>query len=211
VQAVLARAINAWWSETLAREHRLHSDLELRVDARYLRFLMPTTRGSERGSKKRYAGLVRAGSGTEVVIRGLEAVRTDWTPLAREAQRELLGRVFADAPWRDWLLKVRRDLLDGALDDRLVYRKRLRREVDAYSASAPHVKAARLLTVEGEPQATEVEYVMTTRGPEPLGARTAPIDHAHYLERQLAPALDVVLTLLGTSFDAEAGEQLRLL
>jgi DNA polymerase-2 len=40
--------------------------------------------------------------------------------------------------------------------------------------------------------------------------RSAPIDYQHYLDRQLAPALDVVLRVLGTSFDREAGDQLNL-
>jgi DNA polymerase II len=210
----LAAEINAWWAETIAREHRLRSHLELRVDARYLRFMMPTIRGSERGSKKRYAGLTRAANGTtEVVLRGLEAVRTDWTPLAREAQRELVRRVFLDQPWRAWLLELRRDLLAGALDDRLVYRKRLRREVGDYASAPPHVRAARLAASgapEGVGSATDIEYLMTTRGPQPVGALSAPLDRAHYLHHQLAPALDVVLRLLGTSFDREAGAQLRL-
>ncbi|MBK7863767.1 MAG: DNA polymerase II [Archangiaceae bacterium] len=211
----LAAAINAWWAETIRVEHRLESHLELRVDSRFLQFLMPTTRGSERGSKKRYAGLVRrAGGTTEVLIRGLEAVRTDWTPLAREAQRELLRRVFVGEPWHDWLLELRRQLLAGARDHELVYRKRLRRDVGDYASAAPHVKAARLAAESAsdtESHATDVEYLITARGPEPRGLLTAPLDYRHYLERQLAPALDVVLTLLGTSFDREAGEQLRLL
>jgi DNA polymerase II len=210
----LARDINAWWAETVRREHRLESHLELRVDARYLRFLMPTIRGSERGSKKRYAGLTRAaGGGTEVVIRGLEAVRTDWTPLAREAQRELLRRVFAGEPWEAWLLQLRRDVLGGRLDGQLVYRRRLRREVGDYASAPPHVKAARLAAEaapEGAGTATEVEYLQTLEGPEPVASRRSPIDHRHYLEKQLGPAVDVVLRLMGTSFEREAGEQLSL-
>lgn len=210
----LSDEINAWWAETISREHHLHSFLELRVDALYLKFLMPTTRGSAVGSKKRYAGLTRlAKGGTDLVIRGLEAVRTDWTPLAREAQRELLRRVFANEPWKGWLLDLRRDLQAGALDERLVYRKRLRRDVDAYVSAPPHVKAARLAAesaTEGEGTATDVEYVMTSKGAEPLHQRTGAIDYEHYLSKQLAPAVDVVLRLLGTSFDREAGAQLSL-
>jgi DNA polymerase-2 len=203
----LAAALNGWWRETIQREHGLHSDLELRVDAAYAKFLMPTTRGSERGSKKRYAGLKRSG---ELVIRGLEAVRTDWTALARDAQRELLRRVFAGEPWQAWLLQLRSDVLAGLLDDQLVYRKRLRRDAADYASLPPHVRAAQLATPEGEQTASDVEYVITRSGPEPLSRLTAPIDHAHYLERQLAPAVDVVLRLLGTSYEREAGEQLRL-
>jgi DNA polymerase-2 len=209
----LADDINAWWADTLLREHRLTSHLELRVDALYLKFLMPTVRGSSLGSKKRYAGLAQGKSGAELVLRGLEAVRTDWTPLAREAQRELLRRVFADEPWQAWLLSLRREVLSGVLDAQLVYRKRLRRDVDAYTNAPPHVQAARLAadaSAEGESAATDVEYVMTTQGPQPVHARHAPLDYTHYLDKQLGPALDVVLRLLGTSFDREAGAQLSL-
>ncbi len=210
----LAEEINRWWAETLRRELDLESHLELRVDALYLKFLMPTLRASERGSKKRYAGLVRgAGGQTDVVIRGLEAVRTDWTPLAREAQKELLRRVFHGEPYTGWLLQLRRDLIAGRLDDQLVYRKRLRREVSDYASAPPHVRAARL-AAEAAPEeadgSAEVEYVITTQGAEPLHPRTGSIDYGHYLERQLAPATDVVLKLLGTSFEREAGEQLSL-
>ncbi len=210
----LATEINQWWTQTVEAEHGLHSDLELRVDSKYLRFLMPTTRGSERGSKKRYAGLVRQGDGsTEVIIRGLEAVRTDWTPLAREAQREMLRRTFEGEPWHEWLLGLRNDLLRGALDDQLIYRKRLRREIDAYTSESPHVRAAKLVAeaaAEGAGLATDIEYVITTKGPEPASLRTGPLDYSHYLERQLGPAVDVVLRLLGTSFEREAGSQLSL-
>lgn len=210
----LAAAINTFWKDTLAAEHRLESHLEMRFDALYLRFLMPTLRGSERGSKKRYAGLSRGSDGaTKLVIRGLEAVRTDWTLLAREAQRELLERVFHDRPWKDWVLSLRDEVASGRLDEKLVYRKRLHRE--AYKADGPHVKAARQLAQseneEGdESLASEIEYLMTVRGPQPLGHRDAPIDVDHYLEKQLGPALDVVLSAFGTSWDRMAGRQLQL-
>ncbi len=210
--ARLAAETTAYFRDAIAREHRLESHLELRFDAHYLRFLMPTMRGSARGSKKRYAGLVRAKDGAPaVVVRGLEAVRSDWTELAREVQRELLRRVFVDAPFEAYLRGVRDELVAGTLDEKLVYRRRLRRDADDYEGNPPHVRAARML--EGDESAAEVdavEYVITTRGPEPARRRTAPIDYAHYLARQLAPAADVVLPFLGTSFDAIAGEQLRL-
>lgn len=205
----LASDLNDWWAQTIQREHRTESFLELRVDAVYDKFLMPTVRGSAQGSKKRYAGWANG----ELVVRGLEAVRTDWTPVAREAQRELLRRVFTNKNWHSWLLDLRRRLVDGELDAQLVYRKRLRRDVDAYSSAPPHVRAARLASEtapEGDTVATNVEYVMTTRGPQPLTARTAPIDHDHYLNKQLGPALDVVLKLMETSFEREAGAQLSL-
>jgi DNA polymerase-2 len=206
----LATALNRVLAEEIAREHRLESRLELRFESHYLRFLMPTMRTGDRGSKKRYAGAVRRADGSlSVVVRGLEAVRTDWTPLARRVQLELLRRVFSDEPFEAWLVEIARDLASGRLDEELVYRKRMRRDLDEYAegGAPPHVQAARMLE---QADVREVEYVITTRGPEPIDRRSAPIDHAHYLDKQLAPACDVVLPFLGTSFEAIAGSQRSL-
>src|SRR5690606_23551055 len=59
----LARDLNAWWAARLSEEHRLESFLELEFETHYLKFLMPTLRGSDRGTKKRYAGSVRTPDG----------------------------------------------------------------------------------------------------------------------------------------------------
>jgi DNA polymerase-2 len=172
---------------------------------------MPTTRGTSRGSKKRYAGWTRKGDAEPaLVVRGLEAVRTDWTPLARRVQRELLHRVFTGEPYETWLEEVTRALLRGELDAELAYTKILRQGLDDYASEGapPHVRGARLRLGDDQRE-KEVTYVMTTQGPKPAGEleRDAPIDHEHYLEKQLAPACDVVLTMLGTSFEKIAGAQ----
>ncbi len=211
--ATLAAEANAFWSEAVRAEHRLESFLELRLDAVYAKFLMPTLRHSERGSKKRYAGLsVTERGASKLVVRGLEAVRTDWTELAREAQRELLRRVFAGEPWKEWLLELRGKVERGEVLEQLVYRKRLRRAPAEYDANAPHVQAARQLAEEDDDEQprSEVEYLITTRGPQPVSQRTAPIDVEHYLDKQLGPAVDVVLIPLGTSWERLAGRQLWL-
>lgn len=211
--ARLANEANTFWKERVSAEHRLESFLELRLDAVYSKFLMPTLRHSERGSKKRYAGLSVGDDGAaKLVVRGLEAVRTDWTELAREAQRELLRRVFAGEPWKEWLLELRGKVERGEVIDQLIYRRRLRRDPSAYDANAPHVQVARQLADEAEADqpVSEVEYLITTRGPQPVAQRSAPIDVEHYLEKQLGPAVDVVLTPLGTSWERLAGRQLWL-
>ncbi len=204
----LVRELNAYWREALRREHGLTSALEIQLETCFSRFLMPTIRGSEQGSKKRYAGLVLDGEGrAKVVVKGLEAVRTDWTPLARSFQRELLRRVFQDEPYAAWIRQLTDDLYAGRLDEQLVYRTRLRRELDSYVKNVPpHITAARQLDRVGR----EIAYVITTRGPQPVEKRTAPIDYAHYVERQLAPAGDTVLAFVGESFMRLGGRQLSL-
>ncbi|MEO8796254.1 MAG: DNA polymerase domain-containing protein, partial [Polyangiaceae bacterium] len=205
----LAAELTALLAAEIARDLRVESKLELKLESHYLRFLMPTTRGTARGSKKRYAGWVRKKNGEPgLVVRGLEAVRTDWTPLARNAQRELLRRVFTDEPYAEWLEELTHALLRGELDGELVYTKLLRRNLEDYASDSapPHVRAARLRGEAGQHEA-QIAYVMTTQGPEPVLERRSPIDREHYLEKQLAPACDVVLGLLGTTFEREAGVQ----
>ncbi|MEQ8262105.1 DNA polymerase II [Pseudohaliea sp.] len=201
----LERTLNDWWRETLAAEFAVESRLELEFETHYRRFLMPTVRGSEKGSKKRYAGLVADGAGGDrLVFKGLENVRSDWTRLARQVQEELYGRIFREQPWEEWLRAEAAAVRAGERDDQLVYRKRLRRRLDDYQRNVPpHVQAARLAVERGlrKPhRGGAVRYVITTAGAEPADDPRAPLDYQHYIDRQLAPVADGMLHQLGTSF-----------
>ena len=204
----LAAELNRWWLDQIRGEHDLHSFLEVELETHYLRFLMPTVRGEHTGSKKRYAGLIRNRHGElEVVFKGLESVRTDWTPLARRFQRELYRRVFLGEPHEEFVRQVLADLLAGKLDDELVYRKRVRRPLQDYTHNVPpHVQAARKL-----PRPTRrVRYVITAGGPEPVVDDIPKPDYEHYRERQLAPAANGILHCLDTSFEAITNAQLEI-
>src|SRR5690606_27149741 len=125
----LVRRVNAWWQAHLQQEHGLASALELQYETHYRRFLMPTIRGAEEGSKKRYAGLVIEADGSErMVYKGLETVRTDWSPLAQRFQQELYRLVFAGQPYEEYVRDYVKRTLAGELDELLVYRKRLDRK-----------------------------------------------------------------------------------
>ena len=207
IAAALAERLNGWWRAALAEEHRLESCLEVEFESLFERFLMPTLRGAAKGTKKRYAGLVRngGGAGPEIVFKGLETVRTDWTPLARRFQRELYRKVFLDEPYEDYVRATCDALLAGELDAELVYRKRLRRPLDAYTRNVPpHVQAARRQSRPG----SRVSYVVTANGPLPVEALDAKPDYEHYRDRQLAPAADGILHFLGTSFETLTTAQL---
>lgn len=207
IGTTLATELNAHWAEHLAQTLRIESHLDLEFETHYRRFLMPTTRGSDKGSKKRYAGMTGEGDGAQLIVKGLEAVRTDWTPLARRFQRELLTRVFTDEPWRAWMAALARSVRNGELDDELVYRKRIRRRLDEYESHVPpHIVAARKL---GR-NVREIRYVITTRGPEPVELPHGHLDYDHYVSRQLAPAADSVLHFLDTDFATVAGQQMTL-
>ncbi len=204
----LAAHLNDWWREVIRKEHRLQSRLEVEFETHFLKFVMPTIRGTEKGSKKRYAGMVRADDGTtRMIFRGLETVRTDWTPLARRFQRELYRRIFAGEDYNEYIKTTLTDLESGRVDDELVYRKRLRRAVNDYTSNVPpHVQAARKLERPGR----WISYVMSHEGPHPVELGAVSLDYDHYREKQLEPVADGLLHFLDTSFDKIAGAQFSL-
>ncbi|MCT8947619.1 DNA polymerase II [Pseudomonas iridis] len=216
----LVKHVNDWWREHVREEYGLESALELQFEIHYKRFLMPTIRGAEEGSKKRYAGLVTRADGTdEMVYKGLETVRTDWSLLARQFQQELYERIFQRKPYQDYVREYVRKTLAGEFDDRLVYRKRLRRTLDDYERNVPpHVRAARLAdeynSQHGRPRQYQnggwISYVITLAGPEPLEVRRSTIDYDHYITRQLQPVADAILPFVGDDFSTLIGGQLGL-
>lgn len=216
----LVKHVNDWWREHVRDEYGLESALELQFEIHYKRFLMPTIRGAEEGSKKRYAGLVtRADGSDEMVYKGLETVRTDWSLLARQFQQELYERIFQRKPYQDYVRDYVRKTLAGEFDDRLIYRKRLRRTLDDYERNVPpHVRAARLAddynAQHGRPRQYQnggwISYVITLAGPEPLEVRRAAIDYDHYITRQLQPVADAILPFVDDDFSTLIGGQLGL-
>ncbi|NQD94435.1 DNA polymerase II, partial [Pseudomonas sp. CrR25] len=221
----LVQRVNQWWREYLRREFDLDSALELQFETHYSRFLMPTIRGAEEGSKKRYAGLVtRADGRQDMVFKGLETVRTDWSPLAQRFQQELYQRIFHRQPYRDYVRDYVRRTLAGELDDLLVYRKRLRRPLDDYRRNVPpHVRAARIADAyndrQGRPRQYQnggwISYLMTLAGPQPLETQRletqgAAIDYDHYLTRQLQPVAEAILPFVGDDFGSLVDRQLGL-
>lgn len=193
----------------LAERFGCESRLELEFEKVYTRFFLPELRGAAQGSKKRYAGLVSGPSGDELEIVGLEAVRRDASAVARRFQRELLDLVFHDRPVEGFLRTFVAELRAGRYDAELVYKKALRKPLDAYTKTTPpHVKAARKL---GGDAGRLVAYVITRAGPEPVGATTAPPDYDHYVTHQLRPIANSVLRWLGDDdFDALTGARRQL-
>jgi DNA polymerase-2 len=208
VGETLAAQLNRDLARHVVLTWRVTSRLDLVFDRLYLRLCLPAARHGTAGARKRYAGLVESLGGTRVVFTGMEAVRGDWTDLARDVQRDLYERLFTDRPVLEYLREVVANLRQGRFDDRLVYRKSLRKPPEAYTATTPpHVAAAR--KIEGKRRG-RVAYVITTEGPEPADDRRHPIDHEHYVDRQLRAVAEPVLTLLGQDFDDVSGSKKQL-
>ena len=215
--------VNQALEEYLVRTYAVEPRLTLKFEKRYDRFFLPPLRGGkgqgEKGRAKGYAGLLAASERAEatlpgtpdirgrIEVRGMEAVRRDWTDLAQDFQIRLLELLFLKRPLEEiqGYIKERVDALyRGELDDKLVYRKALRKSISAYTRNTPpHVKAAALLP--RSEQRGLIRYLITREGPQPQGRVSAPIDYDHYLERQLVPIASAFTEVLKTDLEALFG------
>lgn len=215
----LMRYLNDWWRDRLRETLNVSSCLEVEYETCFDRFLMPTVRGSEVGSKKRYAGMIRRGDDVELVFKGLETVRSDWSQLAREFQQALYRRIFLDEPFEEFVRDTVEAVTRGECDDKLTLRRRLRRKLDDYKKNVPpHVRAARMAEDIRRTRGLDslyqgggwIEYVMTRNGPEPRAYLASAIDYDFYIDRQLAPIADAILAFKSTSLAEIVDKQLGL-
>jgi DNA polymerase-2 len=209
--AALAVELNTALAGEIKKEYGLDSCIELRYEKAYRRFLIPPLRaphdrGEARGRAKGYGGyLIREEGPPDVEVKGMEAVRSDSTPLARRLQVELLESVFRGMEEEEFIKRVTdvlADLRTGKLDAELVYRKRLSRPPEAYTAATPpQVKAARALGWKGK--RGTVEFVWTVNGPEPCADENresvphAPFDYDHYTDSQVLSVAQSIAAAMG--------------
>lgn len=195
----LAILLNKFWKDELKRKYKVESYLEIEFEKYYRKFIITPARGSEVGAKKRYAGLLSKNGEEEIEFVGLEFVRSDWTRIAKEFQTELYNKIFNNEEVDDWIRSVVAKLKKGEFDEKLIYKKRLRKDVEEYVKNVPpHARAAKLLQEPGD----TIFYVITKRGPIPIELKHNDIDYDHYIDKQIKPIADSVLSLLGKSFDS---------
>ena len=225
----IATELNQALAAYIRKNYLLDSFIGIRFEKLYHRFFIPRLRSpgdrqpgetipysraglssttrlqDDRGRAKGYAGLIIGQDGsTEIEIKGMEAARSDYTPLARRFQTELLGHLFRNddtAVAETYIKDETMRLYRGELDDELVFRKRLRRVPESYTASTPpHIKVARALG--WKHRRGTVEYLMTVNGPEAVSQLHSPIDYLWYATSQILPTAKSAG--LAAGFDAEA-------
>lgn len=190
---------NSFFQEYITEDYGCKNFLELEFEKTYRRFLMPTARGSKKGSKKRYAGLLKKDGKEEIDFVGLEFVRRDWTDLAKKFQLELLQKIFRKEEVREYIRDFVEKLKEGEYDKLLIYRKAITKDLEDYTKTTPpHVKAARKMK---EVNSNIIEYYITINGPEPVTKHKSSIDYDHYIEKQIKPLANTVLSFYDDKFD----------
>ena len=160
-------------------------------------------------AKKRYIGLTTDG---KIDVVGFEAVRGDWSELAKEAQlvaAEIILKTGDVEKAVEYIRGIIEDLRARKIAiDKLVIWKTLTRRPEEYEAEQPHVSAARIMERKGyriEP-GMKIGYIIV-RGPGPLHRRAKPyfmvspeeIDVNYYIEKQIIPSALRILGYFGIS------------
>ncbi|WP_028975206.1 DNA polymerase II [Spirochaeta cellobiosiphila] len=214
---LLTRQINTDLNIHVKEKFNVQSVLDLEFETIFAHFFLPTLRHSldlTQGRAKGYAGLPWRKNNDQwnkgkLIIKGMEAVRRDWTRLAKDMQLELLDLLFTEQKqesFASYLKALVKDLKEGLKDEQCQYTKMLRKPVAAYTKSRPpHVQAAALLPP--QKQQGLIRYCITTEGPQPVGM--GQIDYNHYIEKQLIPiaeSIEGVLSFKITPFLDSTGQ-----
>ena len=204
----LATDLNHYLKVMLEDEYKVESQLEVEFEKTYQKIFFSPMRNSTEGAKKRYVGYLDG----KLDFVGMEYVRSDWTDLAKNFQYSLYEALFmGDEPER-LIKETIKNLKNGMYRDELVYTKRLSKRPWEYVKNIPpHIKAALELSREEQQSMREISYIMTVNGPKALAFDQYKADTQHYIEKQIKPIAQTVLSVLNTSFDSIIeGDQLSL-
>ena len=176
--------------------------LEIKVDKVYVRVFFTE-------AKKRYVGLTTDGT---IDIVGFEAVRGDWTELAKEVQEKVAKIVLKEGKIDkaiDYVREVIAELRKGAIPiEKLVIWKTITRRLSEYEVDAPHVMAAkRLIEAGGRVEVGDKIGYIIVKGQGKISARAYPymmvkpkdIDVEYYVKHQIIPAALRILSYFGVT------------
>ncbi|MCF6335311.1 MAG: hypothetical protein L3J12_06195, partial [Spirochaetales bacterium] len=121
--------VNEYFNKKIKEDFGVESRLEMEFEKYYPKFFLPAMRSTKEGARKRYAGYLEDGS---IEFKGLEVVRSDWTPLAKKFQKELFERFFSDQEIIEWIKNFISILKEGHFNNLLVYKKKLSRKAEEY-------------------------------------------------------------------------------
>ena len=91
----------------------------------------------------------------------------------------------------------------------------MRRPLTQYiKSNPPHIKAARLLESFSKKvlrRGDRIEYILTVNGPEPIQFQRSSIDYQHYIDKQLKPIANSILSFIDDDFDRIVNAQMVLI
>lgn len=172
-----------------------------------------TSTSSGEGAKKKYALMDREGG---MKITGFEQVRRDWSPIAKETQKEVLRKVLNEdiEEAAEFVKNTVNEMKSGEIPvEKLRIYTQLTKKPENYDSTAPHVEAAKKAIESGDDisPGTTIDYVITKGGGN-ISSRAELVKYAgdydpeYYIENQIIPASYRVLKVFGYTEDQLKGK-----
>ncbi len=161
-------------------------------------------------AKKRYCGLLEDG---RVDVVGLEAVRGDWSELAKEIQEKVIDIILREGK-PDKAVKYIREIINKLRNgeiplEKLVIWKTLSKKIEEYEVDIAHVRVAKMLMRAGYKisKGEKIGYIICKEG-EKLAEKAKPyifvkdysdVDVDYYIQKQILPVALRVLKYFGVT------------
>lgn len=182
--------------------------MKMDFEGLFKRGLFISKKSGGRGAKKKYALL---DENDELVIKGFEYVRRDWSPLAKKLQLKVLKKVLTNKSVEDAVKIVKqkvRELVEGNTPlKELIISVQLKKSLDDYESIGPHVSAAlkaknegyfvrkgmliKYVVTEGEGSISDRSFIYEQAKKEGLK-----YDSKYYIYKQVLPSVKRILNAL---------------
>ncbi len=191
--------------------------MELELKNTYAAGLFLGKKSGAGGAKKRYALLTEAGN---LIVRGLEAIRGDWSLIAKRTQREILNILLVENDVEkaaNHLKTIISNLKQRkfSIDD-IAIPGRLRKDISKYTINSPRVAAAKLAEQKGYQirQMTPISYIIKS-GSGKISDRVSlaedstieDCDVDYYIENQVLRAVYKIFETFGYDLEKLKGGQ----
>jgi DNA polymerase elongation subunit (family B) len=181
--------------------------MELELESFYPAGIFVSTKSSEAGAKKKYALINPKGL---LKIVGFETVRRNWSPIAREAQKNVLGLLLREKK-PESALQYLRTIVEDLKQNKVplamvVINAQLSKDIGEYESAGPHVAAAQRRIDRGEPISPGelIQYVVVkgkgrisdkVRLPEEITQQDYDADY--YVNNQILPGVEKIFEVFG--------------
>ena len=185
--------------------------MELEYQGFYPAALFVSAKAGAFGAKKKYALLDEKGI---VKIKGFEAIRRNWSIIAKEVQQTVLGIILKEKD-NEKALQFVKDIVAQLRNrtipvDKVVISTQLQKPIGAYGSIGPHVAAAQRMIARGitvVPRSI-ISYVIAL-GKGPLRDKTKlpdeikdnDYDAEYYVNNQILPSINRIFDVLGIDVD----------
>ncbi len=196
--------------------------MELDYEGLYTSGIFVSAKAGAYGAKKKYALLREDGY---IKLRGFEAVRRNWSQIAKEVQETVIDIVLREhnvEKAKNYVKKVLSELRAKKIpNSKVIIYTQLQKNISEYESKGPHVAVAEKMREKGIPvgPGSLIKYIVTpSKGSIGEGAKVpeevpdGDYDAEYYVNNQVVPAVDRIFAVLGVKEEEllEEKEQSKL-